>query len=147
MKGNLDKKDLQIMDYLRNHGRDKISEISEKTGIPRATIFERITRLREEGYIRKFTVDLDLEKIGFPVMAYIMVAFDSGSGIDQRSLARKISKLENVLSVSIISGQWDIMVYTISRSMKDLSVFVLDKLRSLDGVSNTLSIPVFEAVS
>lgn len=146
MKGLIDRKDTEIIDYLKDHGRDKISEISGKTGIPRATIFERITRLKNEGYIKKFTVDLDHEKLGYSVKAYIMVSFDSNTGTDQRSLARKIAMLENVLSVSIISGQWDILVETVSRSMKDLSVFVLDKLRSIEGVSNTLSIPVFEKI-
>ncbi|MCL4329122.1 MAG: Lrp/AsnC family transcriptional regulator, partial [Candidatus Thermoplasmatota archaeon] len=125
MKGLIDRKDTEIIDYLKDHGRDKISEISGKTGIPRATIFERITRLKNEGYIKKFTVDLDHEKLGYSVKAYIMVSFDSNTGTDQRSLARKIAMLENVLSVSIISGQWDILVETVSRSMKDLSVFVL----------------------
>jgi DNA-binding Lrp family transcriptional regulator len=147
MKGLIDRKDTEIIDYLKDHGRDKISEISGKTGIPRATIFERITRLKNEGYIKKFTVDLDHEKLGYSVKAYIMVSFDSNTGTDQRSLARKIAMLENVLSVSIISGQWDILVETVSRSMKDLSVFVLDKLRRIEGVSNTLSIPVFERIA
>ncbi len=147
MKGLIDRKDTEIIDYLKDHGRDKISEISGKTGIPRATIFERITRLKNEGYIKKFTVELDHEKLGYSVKAYIMVSFDSNTGTDQRSLARKIAMLENVLSVSIISGQWDILVETVSRSMKDLSVFVLDKLRRIEGVSNTLSIPVFERIA
>ncbi len=147
MRSQLDRKDLEIVEYLKDHGRDKISDISRVTGIPRATIFERLVRLKEEGFIRKFTVDLDMEKMGFPVMAYIMITFSSSSGENQRSLARKISKLENVLSVSIISGQWDIMVLTANRSMKELSSLVLDRLRNLEGVANTLSIPVFEWIS
>ena len=43
----IDKKDMKIIEYLKEHGRDKISDISNSLEIPRATIFERMERLRK----------------------------------------------------------------------------------------------------
>lgn len=146
MQDKLDKKDIQILHYLTDHGRDKISEISTNLGIPRATVFERMERLRREGYITQYTVKVDYEKIGYPIMAYVLINFDFHSDVDQTEVAKELSKLDNVISASVIAGGWDILLLTIHRSMKDLSNFVLTRLRSMEGIEKTLSVPVFELV-
>lgn len=146
MQDKLDKKDTQILRYLTDHGRDKISEISSNLGIPRATVFERMERLRKEGYIKQYTVKVDYEKIGYPILAYILINFDFHSDIDQTELARELAKMEHVISASVIAGGWDIILLTIHRSMKELSNFVLEKLRAMEGIEKTLSVPIFDLV-
>ncbi len=144
MQGKLDKKDLQILQYLKDHSRDKISEISMKTGIPRATVFERIEKMKRENYITKFTLEVDYEKVGFPVLSYIFISYDSNSGVEQKDLCRKLAELENVVSCSIVSGDWDFLILSVHKSMRALSEFVLVTLRSIPGVRRTISMPVFE---
>ena len=146
MQSKLDKKDIQILTYLRDHGRDKISEISVKLGIPRATIFERMERLKREGYIKKYTVELDYEKLGFSIVAYVLMEYDFKANVTQKELCRNIASMDNVLSASIISGSWDLIILTVARNIKELSDLVLDKLKSMEGVARTLSVPVFEHI-
>lgn len=146
MPDKLDKKDMHILNYLTEHGRDKISEISNNLGIPRATVFERMERLRKEGYIKQYTVKVDYEKIGYPILSYILINFDFHSDIDQTELARELAKLENVISSSVIAGGWDIILLTVHKSMKELSNFVLGKLRAMEGIEKTLSVPIFDYV-
>jgi len=146
MTKQVDKMDLRLIEYLKENGRDKISSISSKLDMPRATVFERMKKLRSEGIIRNYTVNLDYEKIGFSVMAYILINFDSKSRTDQKTLAMELSRIENVLSVSIISGGWDIIILVVSQSMKDLSHFVLERLRLMDGIEKTHTITVFDSI-
>ena len=146
MVKQIDKMDLKLIEYLRENGRDKISSISSKLDMPRATIFDRMKRLRSEGIIKNYTVNLDYEKIGFNVMAYILITFDFRSKTDQKTLAKELSNIDNVLSVSIISGGWDIIILVVSQSMKDLSHFVLERLRLMDGIEKTHTITVFDAI-
>ena len=146
MLDNIDKKDMKIIEYLKEHGRDKISDISNSLEIPRATIFERMERLRKDGFIKKYTVDLNYDKLGYSVLAYIMIQYNSKSSIDQRSLCVNLSLMENVISASIVTGDWDIMLLTAQKSMKDLSVFVLEKLRTMEGIEKSVTIPSFERI-
>ncbi len=146
MRDNIDKKDMKIIEYLKEHGRDKISDISNSLEIPRATIFERMERLRKDGFIKKYTVDLNYEKLGYSVLAYIMIQYNPKSSIDQRSLCVNLSKMDNVISASIVTGDWDIMLLTAQKSMKDLSTFVLEKLRTMDGIEKSVTIPLFERI-
>ncbi|WMT50764.1 MAG: Lrp/AsnC family transcriptional regulator [Ferroplasma sp.] len=146
MLDNIDKKDMKIIEYLKEHGRDKISDISNSLEIPRATIFERMERLRKDGFIKKYTVDLNYEKLGYSVLAYIMIQYNPKSSIDQRSLCVNLSRMDNVISASIITGDWDIILLTAQKSMKDLSTFVLEKLRTMDGIEKSVTIPLFERI-
>ncbi|KQB35325.1 MULTISPECIES: Lrp/AsnC family transcriptional regulator [Acidiplasma] len=146
MLDSIDKKDTKIIEYLKEHGRDKISDISNALQMPRATIFERMERLKKEGFIRKYTVDLDYEKLGYSVLAYILIQYDSKSKTDQRTLCANLAKLDSVISASIITGDWDIIILTAQKTMKDLSTFVLEKLRTMDGVEKSLTIPLFERI-
>lgn len=146
MQGKLDAKDILILNHLKENGRDKISEISSKLDIPRATVFERMEKLRKEGFIRRYTLDMDYDKLGFSIMSYILIEYDFKSTVNQRELVEQISKLENVISVSIIAGNWDIIVLAVARSMKELSELVLENLKKMNGISKTLSVPVFEHI-
>ncbi len=146
MQGKLDKKDIQILTHLKDHGRDKISEISSKLEIPRATVFERMERLRKEGYIQKYTVDLDFEKLGFSIMAYILIEYDFKSVISQRELCRNLSKMDNVISASVVAGNFDLILLAVTRNMKELSDMVLGRLKGMEGIARTLSVPVFDHI-
>ena len=146
MQGKLDKKDIQILTHLKDHGRDKISEISSKLEIPRATVFERMERLRKEGYIQKYTVDLDYEKLGFSIMAYILIEYDFKSVISQRELCRNLSKMDNVISASVVAGNFDLILLAVTRNMKELSDMVLGRLKGMEGIARTLSVPVFDHI-
>ncbi len=146
MQGKLDKKDIQILTHLQDHGRDKISEISSKLEIPRATVFERMERLRKDGYIQKYTVDLDYEKLGFSIMAYILIEYDFKSVISQRELCRNLSKMDNVISASVVAGNFDLILLAVTRNMKELSDMVLGRLKGMEGIARTLSVPVFDHI-
>src|SRR5579875_2571971 len=144
MQDKPDEKDLQILRYLVEHGRDKISEISSNLGIPRATVFERMEKLKKNGFIRRFTVDLDYERLGFSIMSYVLIEFDFSSSTTQQKLCSELAKLDNVILASIISGRWDLIILVTAKNMKELADFVLEKLQSMEGVGRTYSIPIYE---
>ena len=91
-------------------------------------------------------MDLNYDKLGYSVLAYIMIQYNPKSSIDQRSLCVNLSRVDNVISASIITGDWDIILLTAQKSMKDLSTFVLEKLRTMDGVEKSVTIPLFERI-
>ncbi|WP_075056245.1 Lrp/AsnC family transcriptional regulator [Thermogymnomonas acidicola] len=134
----MDKKDILIIRYLSEHGRDKISNISSSLGIPRATVFERIQKLVASGYIKKFTIEVDFEKLGLPILSYILLHHGLGSVEDT---LRRLSSLDCVVSAALTTGCWDIIMLTAHRSMKDLSDFVVNELQRLTGSGNFQILP------
>ena len=55
-------------------------------------------------------------------------------------LARRIYKFEEVKSVSLMAGSYDLAVRIISNDMKSISKFVFEKLAVIDGVTSTVTV-------
>ncbi|MDG6898381.1 MAG: Lrp/AsnC family transcriptional regulator [Nitrososphaerota archaeon] len=127
-------------------GRKSVVEIAGELQVPRATVQERIRRMVETGVIRKFTAVPDYSKLGKQVSAYVLVSFRSDESISQRSLAQRIAKMPEVSEVSVISGQWDIVVKVRAESVEGVGGFVTEKLRAMRGIEKTETCVCFESV-
>ncbi len=103
-------------------------------------------RLRKDNFIKKYTVDLNYEKLGYSVLAYIMIQYNPKASIDQKTLCVNLSRMDNVISASIVTGDWDIVLLTAQKTMKDLSKFVLEHLRTMEGIEKSVTIPLFERI-
>ncbi|WP_410766287.1 AsnC family transcriptional regulator [Haloferax sp. DFSO60] len=72
---DLDETDVHILQLLSDDARRPFSDISEAVGLSAPAVSDRIDRLREEGIIRRFTLDLDQSKLagGTPVLVRLHV--------------------------------------------------------------------------
>lgn len=142
----MDEKDRAIIDYLMENGRDKISDISRQLDIPRVTVYERMQSLIKQGIIKKFVAVPDYSYLGYPVISFIFVLFDSGKKITEKELAAKIARMRDVEEVHIVTGEWDLLLKVRAKSMETLGNMVLDKLREMEGVAKTQTIAIFQTV-
>ena len=141
----IDEKDHKILDELMEDARKSVVDISNDLGIPRATVQERIQRLKQSGVIRKFVAIPDYSLLGRPVTAIILVSFMPGT-VSQRELGQQISHLPGVDEVHLITGEWDIMLKVRAGSMDELGKLVLDKLRVMKGVMRTVTCVCFNTL-
>jgi len=58
--------DKLILELLREDARRTVSEIASIVGVSRPTVRDRMERMQESGVIRRFTVDIDAERIEAP---------------------------------------------------------------------------------
>jgi len=68
------------------------------------------------------------------VTAYIMIKVD---GMTNREVLDKIVALEETREAFIIFGAFDIIVKAVFKTNEDMSSYVVEKLRSIDGVGET----------
>ncbi len=144
--GVLDELDLKIIEVLKNNSRSKIIDIAKKLGKPRTTIMQRIKKLEERGVIRKYTIDVNPQSLGFNYYAYIMIKVRKGIGVklDQIQLAKKIinetrsrDDLPLVEEASIVTGAYDIVLRAWVRNWEELSKFLLKYLPSIEEIEST----------
>ena len=62
-KRELDETDIRIVQLLAEDGRRAFSEIADHVGLSAPAVSERVDRLREQGVIRGFTVDVDRQQL------------------------------------------------------------------------------------
>ena len=75
----LDDKDLHILSLLQKDGRAKYTQIARtlskamNQNIPDTTILFRIRKLQQAGVIKRFTVSIDQEMLGYPICGVLFV--------------------------------------------------------------------------
>ena len=142
----MDAKDEQILGELIGDGRKSVVEIADELDLPRATVQERLKKIVESGVIRKFAAIPDYSKIGKQVMAYVFVTFSREGGLSQRKLAEEISKIPGVYEVSVISGEWDMLLKVRAGSVEEIGKLVVDRLRAMKGIEKTETCVAFQTV-
>jgi len=69
----LDPMDLTILRNLQADGRMSISELAQMVGMSAPSVKDRIRRLEDRGFIRKFTIDLDKHALGYQLEAIVRI--------------------------------------------------------------------------
>ncbi len=147
----LKEKDKIILEILRNNCKLTTKEISEKTGMPITTVHNRIKRMEAGGIIKKYTAVVDNRKLGKIIKAFIQIsvtyATPSGKHISQEELAKKIYLMPEVEECYIMTGSTDVLISVSVSDIDELNNFVINKLRDLEGVQNTLTAIVLNDIS
>ena len=135
----LDKKDSQILRELRTDATQSASQIAKKLRIPRSTVQHRIDRLKKKKIITRVVAIPDYPKIGLPVTAFVLVTYTPTNDRSQQDVAREIAKLENVVEVHVVAGQWDIILKARGASLQEIGELVVNQLRKIPGVGHTVT--------
>lgn len=146
MLNMIDEKDKKILKELKKNSRNSTKNIAKNIQIPRVTVHDRIQKMQEKGIIKKFSVNIDYKKIGFPTDVFVFVGFQPNVEVSQRELAKRMGKLTGVSEVHIISGEYDLLLKVRGSSLGDIGKLVVDKIRNLKGVGRTLTFACFETV-
>ena len=146
-----DKRDIEILKLLQRNCRMTAREIAKKVGSPITTVYAKIKRMEELGVIKQYKAILDSKKLDKGAAAFILTSFVYRPGgrekpLSQRDVAKQIAAFPEVQEVHIITGGWDILIKVKADHVDTLGKFVMDKLRLIEGIENTLSCIVYETV-
>ncbi|NJE26236.1 Lrp/AsnC family transcriptional regulator [Thermococcus sp. MV5] len=146
MSDAIDAMDLKLLRELKENSRENIATLSKKLGIPRTTVHYRIKKLINEGIIEKFTIKPNYKKLNLGTTAFILARYDPEFGLSQREVAKKIAQIEGVHEVHIIAGEWDLLIKIRASSAEEIGKVVVDKLREVKGVGQTVTMVSFVTV-
>jgi len=113
MAYKIDEKDRKILEILENHAEFTTRQIAKKTLLPVTTIHHRIKKLRKEGIIKKYTVELDYKKVGRGLLVYILISVNlpylKKNKKSQYDLINDVKKFGFIERVDIVSGGTDMI--------------------------------------
>jgi len=139
-RGGLDDVDRKILTILQRNSRTPLREISKEVGLAESTIYERIKKLKDRGVIRRFTVLLDPDSLGFKILAFILIKTRAGK---YSHVANELKKYPQICEVYETTGDYDMLVKIRTRSSEELNEF-LDRIGEIDGVESTHTMVVLK---
>lgn len=139
-----DERDLEILRVLKQNSQLSIGKISRKTGIPVATVHNRIKKMRESGIIKGYTVIVDKAKLGKKMVAYVLIK--AMPRADHIAMLKEISKHASIEAGSAVTGGFDLILRARVADIDELNSIVLKYLRTFDTVAETQTMIAFESV-
>ena len=128
----------EILEVLRKNSRIANEELAIMLGTDAGTIASTIKELEQSGIIIGYNTVIDWEKAETEtVMAYIEVKVtpQRGEGFDK--VAERIYQYPQVNACSLMSGGFDLFVVVEGKTMKEVALFVAEKLAPIDSVLST----------
>lgn len=146
MTYKMNEKDRKIIEVLKEHSDYTTREIAKKTLLAPTTVHNRVRKLKGEGVIKKFTIEIDNEKVGKNFVAYILISANltllKQKGKTQYDLAREMRKFYFIERVDIVSGPVDLVAVGRVKDVEEFDKVLLGRLQLLEGIDKTQSLIV-----
>ncbi|MGE7926088.1 Lrp/AsnC family transcriptional regulator [Viridibacillus arvi] len=97
----IDDIDKNILDELHNNSRLSMSELGRRVNLSSPSVTERVRQMESFGIIKKYTLEIDYEKVGLPIQCIIEATVKN---VDYKSFKNYIEKLPNVEFCYRIAG-------------------------------------------
>ena len=130
-----DATDWKIIDILRDEYQSN-NKIARLLDVSEGMVRRRIQRLKEAGILR-ICAQINPDVLEQQQLAMITVNVSESRLLEPK--AKEISQLEGVLSVSIVSGRYDLIVEVLVDSNHGLVKFLTEELSSVQGIMKTES--------
>ena len=128
----------QVLDLLREDCRLPLEKLAVMLGVSTEEVAETIDSLERRRVILHYapTINWDLtDRERVEAMIQVSVTPQRDMGFD--TVARRIYRFEEVKSVYLMSGGYDLLVLVEAKSLKELALFVSSKLSTLEMVTGT----------
>ena len=115
----------QILSALQENARLSFSEIGRRVGLTSTAVAERIRRMEEAGIVLAYRAEINPEKVGLPISAFIRVITSSGRSPQLDALVRECTE---VVECHLITGPDSYLLKVMVPSVRHLERFI-DHLR------------------
>lgn len=120
----MDSIDAQLLRILAEDARCSATDISKKVNLSIPAVNKRISRLRENGIIERFTIQLNPQKINSSVQAFVLLVVDQYSRVNE--LLEFVNAKENIVDCYAITGEYDYQLRLYARDITELESILLE---------------------
>ncbi|NLX77208.1 MAG: Lrp/AsnC family transcriptional regulator [Clostridiaceae bacterium] len=130
--------DREILQILSQNSRLTNEQIAVMLGRKEEEVARAIEEMEDKNIILGYPALIDWEKTdNDTVSAYIEVKVTPQRDRGFDDVAERIYQFSQVKSCSLMSGSYDLFVVVEGKSMKDVALFVAEKLATIDSVLST----------
>ena len=128
----------KILTFIEKNSRIDLKELAIVLGVDEVTVANELEAMEAENIICGYHTLIDWDKTGIEkVTALIEVRVTPQRGMGFDKVAERIYQFDEVESVYLMSGSFDLTVILEGKSMKEVAKFVTTKLSPIEEVVNT----------
>jgi DNA-binding Lrp family transcriptional regulator len=115
----LNGRDEEILKILEKNGRVSILSLAKRLGVSHETIRYRLRKLLKAGVIERFTISVDHRKLGYKILAVIMISTWNYGREDWNEFLKHLMENENVVSIAKVTGDYDLKIAIMARDPEE----------------------------
>ena len=121
MAKELDKIDWKILNILQTNARIPVKDIAEQVYLSSPAVTTRIQHLEKNGYIEGYHAQINMERVGMGIKAFIKLALNRKK---RPQFLECIEEYHNILACYTITGNYTILLETVFESTQKLDSFI-----------------------
>ena len=143
---DLDRIDLLLLAELQRGGRQTNTELAERVHLSPSACLRRVQRLEREGVIAGYRAEVDPERLGLGLQAFVRVQLTRHDAEAVAAFAGLVNEWDEVVACHALAGDMDYLMQVVVRDLEHFSRFLLDRLLNQAGVADVNSSFVLRTV-
>jgi Lrp/AsnC family transcriptional regulator, leucine-responsive regulatory protein len=133
---SLDGFDLAILHALQEDGRLSNADLCQRVGLSAAPCWRRVRALEERGYIKGYHAEIDRQRVGLGVLAFVRLDSERNTGEATQAMEEAIRKVPDIVSCHYISGAGTFELQVMSPDLDSFSKLAREVLLNLPNVKD-----------
>ena len=130
----------KILEILTKDAKAKKDDIAKQLNLTVDVVNDYIEKFEKDNIILGYKTNINWQRVRQHVVnALIEVKVQPERKVGFDSVAESIYKFPEVSSVSLLSGGYDLLVQIEGENLREVALFVSEKLAPIDGVQSTVS--------
>ena len=140
---DVDELDLRLLGALQLNARSTFAELAALVGLKASAVHDRVKRLEQRGYVRRYAAVLDARRLGIELVAFVSAFTTPDVTYDDFTSA--VASLPEVGEIHSVAGDESFLLKVFTRSTAHLDEF-LSRLKAIPGIARTKTTIVLSTV-
>lgn len=136
MTSPVDALDARLLSALTATPRAGVLDLARQLGVARGTVQARLDRLQQRGVVTGFGPTIDVEALGYEVLAFATLEIAQGRLED---VVEHLREIPEVLEVHGTSGQGDLHCRVVARTNRDLQR-IINRILEVRGIDRSTTV-------
>ncbi|MFD0724932.1 Lrp/AsnC family transcriptional regulator [Lysobacter brunescens] len=142
----LDRTDLLLLAELQRGARLTNAELAERVHLSPSASLRRVQRLEREGVIAGYRAEVDPERLGLGLQAFVRVQLRHHEAAAVAAFGEFVNAWDEVVTCHALTGDMDYLLHVVVQDLEHFSRFLLDRLLTQAGVADVNSSFVLRTV-
>jgi Lrp/AsnC family transcriptional regulator len=135
----LSNQEIELLRLLQKNSRFDISDLTDRLNMSRTSVYDRIKKLENDGYIKEYVAIVDQRKVGLKFTVIVNVSLNSQRIEYVDEFLDRIADLKEVMEAYVTGGIFDVVLKVVVKDPDAFNDFVTQKLSAIPHISKIQS--------
>lgn len=146
MEVKLDYIDREILKILEEDAKTGAKNIAERLGMTKTPVYERIRKLEQDGYIKRYAAVIHKEKVESSITVFSFVSLEAQKGHLMDDFLARIREFPEIVECFVVGGEFDFLLKVIVKNLDAYYDFAKQKIAILPNIGAVKSAFVLKEV-